>query len=381
MNICFYLMLVYSVLITCDPINPDTIIEENEMTITNVPIAQRQSSGYYSAQEEILEVNQTIPIKSLQEKVGSVLQCIPFMSKNLVQAVTTDLFACWRSLQLQNQIENTSFVESEDFFQLNVKFDDLLFGPYHFEFTRVNERNTKKDVSTDEGEDSDEEDKNTMLPYWRNVIPITTEEEFIKRASNKHYFPYHVVITMSINENEKWCQGALIRSNWMITSKSCLKKHFDVKTKEPVYVFLDAINHKDSKIIYYSNVVLSDHITVGPTLLEPDSNGLDDLVVLKMVKSQTKKVPVVALKIPESDIVEDVHCNFVTRCSDGVVRSMLYELAGMATQKDLGFLKPGSIILCDNYLLSIKTNGTSFYSLIKAFNWIEKSIQEGESDT
>ncbi|VVC32332.1 Peptidase S1, PA clan,Serine proteases, trypsin domain [Cinara cedri] len=399
MNTCFYLMLVHLVSIIY------TSNEDIKITATNLSTIQRVRwlSENHSAQKEDLEVNQKNSLKPYFEKTKSMLQRLPSIARGLGRAVVsnlspdvapnlhTDVPMRWRIMlnfltelnnQLQRQKVPSSFKKGVDMYTLKFKFDNELFETKHYEFKAVRDRYIAKHLPIAEEDESDKENINPMLPYWGNITPITTENQFIQRATNKHFFPYHVVIAASIDERDKWCQGALIRSNWIITSRSCLKKHFDVESMKPVRVFLDAINHKSSKSIFYSDVVLSDHITVGPILFEPDPFGLNDLTLLKLVTvPKTTEVPAVALEILANDIEEEVYCFAVTRCSDGVVRGLLYELTDQATEMNLKFMKPGSIIECDNQLLSIKTNGTSFYPLISALNWIDKSIRDGDSDT
>ncbi|VVC27526.1 Hypothetical protein CINCED_3A005683, partial [Cinara cedri] len=94
---------------------------------------------------------------------------------------------------------------------------------------------------------------------------------------------------------------------------------------------------------------------------------------------ETTKVSAVALKLPENDIVEEVNCFVVTRCSDGVVRGLLYKLTGQEFELDFELLKPGSIVVCDNQLFTIKTNDTSFCPLFYTQKIIEKRIQDIEN--
>ncbi|VVC42832.1 Peptidase S1, PA clan,Serine proteases, trypsin domain, partial [Cinara cedri] len=214
-------------------------------------------------------------------------------------------------------------------------------------------------------------------PDGLNDLQLSKAKEFIKRASDTHSFPYHVVIAVSIDEQGKWCQGVLIKSNWILTSRTCIKKHFDIESKTPMQVFLDAINHTNSEGILYSNVVFRNRIDVGMIMWEQGPEGVDDLLLFKLITTpETRKISAVVLKLPENDIVENVNCFVVTRCSDGVVRGLLYKLTGQEFKLDFELLKPGSIVVCDNQLLTIKTNDTSFCPLFYTQKIIEKQLPE-----
>ncbi|VVC27386.1 Hypothetical protein CINCED_3A020392 [Cinara cedri] len=422
MNTWFYLMLIYSMSITCNSFNPHVKYENFENTSIKDLTVKELTSGNYSAQETELRDNKTNTPKPFFEKTRSILPRLPGIAKEIANAVVSDISTdvtpdlpknlpmTWGLLnfvitnvkkQLQNLKVSCSFKRGENYYTIYVRFDSILFGTQHFEFNALRERIRRRDVpiieedesnnnsdnnSNDESDNkSDDESDNeelTTIPVSlleKNVITITTEEEFIKRASDTHIFPYHVIITASINEQEKWCQGVLIKSNWILTSKTCIKNHFDLNSKRHTKIFLDAINNADSNFIFYSNVILKYYVTVGPTLVEPGPDGLEDMVLLKIVTvPKSTEVTAVDLKLSENDIVEG-NCFIVTRCSDGVVRGLLYKLEDREFEIDFGFLKPGTTIVCDDQLLSIKTNETSFYPIFNAKKWIENGIQGKEN--
>ncbi|VVC43176.1 Peptidase S1, PA clan,Serine proteases, trypsin domain [Cinara cedri] len=407
MNTWLYLIFVYFMSITCNSFNLQVKNEGLEEAPIKDLTVQELTSGNYSAQETDLKDNKTNTPKLFFEKTKSILQRLPGIAKEIANAIISDIVTdespnlpkdpptTWRVLsnlitnlkkQIQNLKVSCSLEQGVDYFRIHVKFDSILFGTQRFEFKAARERIRTRNVPIIEEDETNDETNNEkyikipILPLEKNVIPITTEEEFIRGASKTYLFPYHVVITMSksnnIDKEGKWCQGAFIKSNWIITSRSCIKEHFDINSQKFMKVFLDALDETNSKSIFYSNVLLSKHVQVGPLLLEPGPDGLDDLALLNMVTvPKDKEISVVALKLPDNYIVEEVNCLVVTRCSDGVVRGLSYKLTELESEINLEFLKPGSMIVCDNQLLSIKTNDTSFYPLISALKWIEKIIR------
>ncbi|VVC39108.1 Peptidase S1, PA clan,Serine proteases, trypsin domain, partial [Cinara cedri] len=174
-----------------------------------------------------------------------------------------------------------SFKQDVTSYTFNVKFNSILFGTKSYRFLADRER--RWDVPEIEEAITDDEHYTTIpiSSLGESVISITTEEEFVKLASDTHSFPYHVVIAVSIDEQDKWCQGVLIKSNWILTSRTCIKKHFDIRSNSPMHVFLDAINHTKSEGILYSNMVFSDRINVGVILWEQGPEGVDDLLLFK----------------------------------------------------------------------------------------------------
>ncbi|VVC42841.1 Hypothetical protein CINCED_3A018050 [Cinara cedri] len=315
-------------------------------------------SALYSAQETDLEDNKTNIPEHFFENAKSILQRLPDIAKEIADAfvsdIATNVTPTWgvlnnRITNLKEEIPNVnvscSFKRGVTFYTINIKFNSILFGTQNYKFNAEGERtsyvilsNIDDDKSNDESDNKSDEEHYITIPIsslGENVISITTEEEFIKRASDTHSFPYHVVIAVSIDEQEKWCQGVLIKSNWILTSRTCIKMHFDIRSSTPVKVFLDAINHTNSEGIFYSNVVFKNRTIVGMFLLGPVPDGLDDLLLSELITTpETTKVSAVALKLPEHDILEEVNCFVVTRCSDGVVRGLLYKLTGQEFKLD-----------------------------------------------
>ncbi|VVC35182.1 Peptidase S1, PA clan, partial [Cinara cedri] len=240
MNTWLYLMLIYSISITYT----------NLLDIEKIPpyfsTEHELPSEFYSAQETDLKDDKTNIPKHFFENEKYILQRLPDLAKDIAYAVTSDIATnvtpTWGELNnyitnLKKQIPNVnvscSFKLDMVFYTINVKFNSILFGTKNYRFMVDRERiedvvlsNLDMDTSNDELDNESDDEDYTTIPIsslGENVISITTEAEFVKLASDTHYFPYHVVIAVSIDEQDKWCQGVLIKSNWILTSRTCIK--------------------------------------------------------------------------------------------------------------------------------------------------------------
>ncbi|VVC31202.1 Peptidase S1, PA clan [Cinara cedri] len=231
MNTWLYLMLIYSISITY------TNLQDIEKTPQHFSTEHELPAEFYSAQETDLKDDTPYIPENFFENANSILQRLPDTANEIIDAIVSELATnvtpTWGELNnlitnLKEQIPNVnvscSFKRSVAFYTINVKFNSIFFGTKSYIMLADRERRLDE---PDIDEDKSDDEHYTTIPISsseENVISITTEEEFIKLASDTHYFPYHVIIAASINEQEKWCQGVLIKSNWILTSRTCIKK-------------------------------------------------------------------------------------------------------------------------------------------------------------